>query len=320
MSLAALEAAAVHKANGLTAFLGTFIGLGGLAIGQEFLNHMTLLGTESPMIFAASFGALATLLYGAPAAPLGRISNTLFGHILSIAIALIIHHGVKPFVSMPMEVEKVLTPSLAIGAMVHFGVTHPPAAACVVLYSTLDDQRRQSPIYLLFPALVGALYMLAVQLALAAAIRRFGPDSGSAAKSRGWMWAQTIESSGVLTAPKPSANGKGANGKLGSMSDVVLALKPELRSTSSEFKSSMPQARLRELLGESFRADADELDELRATHPGLSTEELRRELQAVKLNAGIASGGEAAHTPQAAAAGNQTRVSHSGGGGARELV
>ena len=314
-SLAALESAAVHKASGISAFLGTFVGLGGLALSQELLNHVTLLGTESPMVFAASFGALATLLYGAPAAPLGRISNTLFGHTLSIAIALFIHHVVKPYVHMPMEVEKVLTPSLAIGAMVHFGVTHPPAAACVVLYSTLEDARRQSPLYLLFPALVGALYMLAVQLALAATLRRFGPDAGAAVKGRGWMWAQTIESSGVLTVPTPGGKKRVDGGKLGSVSDVVLALKPELRAglSTSEYKSSMPPTRLRELLGDSFQADADALDELRAERPGLSTAELRRELQA-RGRAATAGEGGARGPPPAAS------FSHSNGGGERELV
>ncbi len=62
-----------------TAFIGSFIGLGGLAFGQQYLRlagvSLAAGGGASPTLLVGSFGALATLLYAAPAAPLGKPKN-----------------------------------------------------------------------------------------------------------------------------------------------------------------------------------------------------------------------------------------------------
>ena len=170
-----LQQRMIHAPSTISAFLGSSIGLGGLVLGEELIRYhpemFDVIGGNHALLFISSFGALATLLYGAPAAPLGRIKNTLCGHTVAIFIAYAVHVVLVGVFALPVNVEKVLTPSLAIGAMVHLQVIHPPAAACVLAYTTLEDPRQQGPIYILVPALVGALWMLAVQLVLAASLQ-----------------------------------------------------------------------------------------------------------------------------------------------------
>ena len=154
------------------AFLGTFCGLGGLVLAESFLRSSDF-APDNSLLYIPSFGALSTLLYAAPAAPLGKPKNTYYGHVISITIALAVHYAAQQLGRMgwwalPVGVEKVLTPSLAIAAMVLFKVAHPPAAACVIVYATLADQGQQMPTYLLMPALISCTYMLAVQRGVAA--------------------------------------------------------------------------------------------------------------------------------------------------------
>ena len=75
--VASLERAAVHVPNATTAFIGSFVGLGGLVLAEDLLHDYPLLGGNQLMLFIGSFGALAALLYGSPAAPLSRLSNTI---------------------------------------------------------------------------------------------------------------------------------------------------------------------------------------------------------------------------------------------------
>merc|ERR1712203_204744 len=63
-----------HPPNPLSAFLGSFVALGGIAFCEHFLR---LAGVDEALLFIGSFGALATLLFGAPAAPLGKPKNVL---------------------------------------------------------------------------------------------------------------------------------------------------------------------------------------------------------------------------------------------------
>ena len=337
--VASLERAAVHVPNATTAFIGSFVGLGGLVLAEDLLHDYPLLGGNQLMLFIGSFGALAALLYGSPAAPLSRLSNTIckpaahnpspllplgvtterswlasrarsVGHVVSIIIAIAVHHGLGNLVNLPVGVEKVLTPSLAIAAMVALQVTHPPAAASVVYFVTLEDARNQGPIYILFPALAGAVYMLAVQLLLALTLRKIGhsaqryeiaKNGQEEPSGRGWMWARDLEERGVLT-QRGQRTGKGyvayaepSPGRITSLADAALMMKqqhePLSRSSSGiEITQEMPKERLREQAPSATASggddDADALDTLRSSHPALSTSELRKELAAQRAGAG----------------------------------
>ena len=197
-SISGLEKAQVHVATGLTAAVGTFIGLGGLVLGETWVHAhpetFGIIGGVNSLLFFASFGALATLLFGAPAAPLGRITNTVIGHLIGVAVSFAVHSG-GSLVNLPMDFKKVLTPSIAIGLMVHFQQVHPPAAAFIIVYSMLDDSHWTSPLLVLFPVCVGALWMLGVQLTLAMVVRHI---SARPTESRGWAWAKDVQASGVV--------------------------------------------------------------------------------------------------------------------------
>jgi len=43
----------------------------------------------------------------------------------------------------------------------------PPAAACVVIFATVVKDQYKDPYYLLFPALVGSVWMYMVQYSMA---------------------------------------------------------------------------------------------------------------------------------------------------------
>ena len=173
------EESVKHPPTPLSAALGTFIGLGGLVLAEPIVQRLHPFNDHT-LLFIGSFGALATLLYGSPTAPLGRTRNVIYGHVVSLLVAFSVHaisHVALPRAlggsgpHLTRDFEKVLVPSLAIGAMVGLGVSHPPAAACVVIYTdTAADLRWQSPLFLLSPALLGAVWMLLVQYLLARAV------------------------------------------------------------------------------------------------------------------------------------------------------
>jgi CBS-domain-containing membrane protein len=77
------------------------------------------------------FGALMTLQYGLTAAPASQPRNAIVGQTLGLLIA----HGVGQIDILEPWLKQTLATSLAIGAMVKFGVTHPPAGAAALLFS-----------------------------------------------------------------------------------------------------------------------------------------------------------------------------------------
>lgn len=75
-----------HESTPVSAFCGSLVMLGGLALAETFVRQV--MGAEEAMLFVGSFAALSTLLFAAPAAPLGTPWNTLLGHTLSITVAV----------------------------------------------------------------------------------------------------------------------------------------------------------------------------------------------------------------------------------------
>jgi CBS-domain-containing membrane protein len=73
-----------------------------------------------------------TLLYGLSAAPASQPRNVILGQGLSMAIAICIGYADN----LTHWFRQSLATSLSIGAMVKFGVTHPPAGAVALLFST----------------------------------------------------------------------------------------------------------------------------------------------------------------------------------------
>lgn len=172
-----------HPATPLTATVGSLVGLGGLHLFQSLFERVE----ASSMILIGSTAALATLLFAAPAAPLGVPYNTLCGHTVSISIALCFH-----WVQLAIGVDfgaHIIAPSVAIGAMTHLKVVNPPAAAAAFIFLTsakAQSQPLHGAFFLVAPALVGCVWALFVQCSLAWLIPKFKSSCKSGgAPSRG---------------------------------------------------------------------------------------------------------------------------------------
>ena len=163
-----------HPATPFSAVVGSLITLGGLQAMEVLIRNIA----PSAMLFMSSFAALSTLLFAAPAAPLGVAWNTLLGHSISIGIALCVH-WLELLSGLPLW-GAVLSPSLAIGAMAALQVVNPPAAAAAVFFAVTPlahEQPFHGALFLLCPALVGSAWALAVQSTVARAVAFFGSRS-----------------------------------------------------------------------------------------------------------------------------------------------
>ena len=113
------------------------------------------------LMIIGSFGASAVLIYGAIRSPLAQPRNLIGGHLISAAI------GVTTFKLLPEPVW--LTSAIAVAtsiAIMHATKTlHPPGGA-TALIAVIGSQKIHDLgyLYLLFPAGVGPLIMLAVAL------------------------------------------------------------------------------------------------------------------------------------------------------------
>ena len=176
---------AVHTPSPISAFCGTVIGLGGLYSLQWWLHTASLswdIGipgfVEHDIVtFVGAFGALSALLYGAPAAPLGRPKATMMGFLIVTSLTLSLRYlsvlsSHYLGAGLPLEVEAVLAPALGIAALLYLKqAMHPPAAACAIQFMTMRSESVQDPMFLLAPAAVGVAWMLLVQLLVAKCVR-----------------------------------------------------------------------------------------------------------------------------------------------------
>ena len=107
-----------HQATPLTALVGSLVVLGGLSYFELALRTAGAVDTQ---LWIGSFAALCTLLFAAPAAPLGVPWNTLLGHTISICIAIAVHWIQKATtLDEHTNLARVVAPSLAISAMTYF--------------------------------------------------------------------------------------------------------------------------------------------------------------------------------------------------------
>ena len=161
-----------HVATPLTALVGSLVVLGGLSY---FELAMRTAGAADTQLWIGSFAALCTLLFAAPAAPLGVPWNTILGHTISICIAIAVHWIQKATtLDEHTNLARVVAPSLAISAMTYFKITNPPAAAAAAIFTISPLAQRQPGygiFYLVAPGLLGCAWALLVQCALAKTVK-----------------------------------------------------------------------------------------------------------------------------------------------------
>jgi CBS-domain-containing membrane protein len=73
-----------------------------------------------------------TLLYGLTAAPASQPRNAILGQVISLTISL----AVSYIDSMEIWMRQSLATSLAVTCMVKLGITHPPAGASALIFSS----------------------------------------------------------------------------------------------------------------------------------------------------------------------------------------
>jgi CBS-domain-containing membrane protein len=101
----------------------------------------------------APFGATAVILFALPDSPLAKAKNVILGHLLAALIGLVFVHSFGLVVwSLAISV------GLAIGLMVLWKITHPPAGATTLLIMlTAPDWW-----FLFNPVLTGSVLMVLV--------------------------------------------------------------------------------------------------------------------------------------------------------------
>ena len=153
--------------------MGAFAGAarrGGGMLGRALLGGLAavsgalLLFGEQQLVLSPSFGALATLLYGAPRSALAQPANALLGHVLGALIGVVCRALLGPSDVAP------LAPALAVALTVALGrfarILHPPAGA-VALYATLPASADADSLrYALLPVLLGDAVLVSIALLL----------------------------------------------------------------------------------------------------------------------------------------------------------
>lgn len=141
----------------LASFLGALAGMALLGY-----LHASLADPADQVLIVGSFAASAVLLFGAPKSPLAQPRNLLGGHVLSAVV------GVSMRLALPEPVW--LCSALAVAtaiALMHLTKTlHPPGGATAYIAVTGGPKIvALGYLYVLSPALAGALIMLCAALA-----------------------------------------------------------------------------------------------------------------------------------------------------------
>jgi len=138
-------------------------GIGGaLAIAAVFwLTRTGDLELGARMLFVASFGATAVLLFAAPHSPFARPWNVIGGHGVSALIGVAMHH----LFADPV-LGGALTAGLAISAMYYLDALHPPGGATSLIPliggAAVNDH---GWMFVLFPVLAGAVVIVLIATA-----------------------------------------------------------------------------------------------------------------------------------------------------------
>ena len=147
---------AVSLAEIIWSWIGSFVGIAAVAA----INLAIVAKTDLIMIIG-SFGASAVLIYGAIRSPLAQPRNLIGGHVISAAI------GVTAYKLLPANLwlASAIAVATSIAVMHATKTLHPPGGA-TALIAVVGSQKIHDLgyLYLLIPAGVGPLIMLAVAL------------------------------------------------------------------------------------------------------------------------------------------------------------
>jgi hypothetical protein len=144
-------------------FGGVFLTLMIMSVLNKFV--VTELSEGEFFIMLGSYGALLTLLFGAPASPLCQPRNVFFGTTYSAAVAVVVRYFSTDeyFAILPPWFSAALVPALAIAGMAKLGVLHPPAGAASLIFISGGPKVTNLGFwYLLIPLFVGNVICVAM--------------------------------------------------------------------------------------------------------------------------------------------------------------
>lgn len=146
----------VNNREILWSWIGAFLGIAAVA----WVNQLFFQGTDLSLLIG-SFGASAVLIYGAVRSPLAQPRNLVGGHMLSAVVGVIcwklLHQ--YPWLAESMAV------ATAIAVMHYTRTLHPPGGATALIAVIGSDEiHKLGFMYVLVPATLGPLIMLAVAL------------------------------------------------------------------------------------------------------------------------------------------------------------
>jgi CBS-domain-containing membrane protein len=137
-------------------WLGSFLGIAAVA----YLNHQFFEGTTLTLL-VGSFGASASLIYGAIKSPLAQPRNFLGGQVFSALIGVSAYQVLPnhPWLAAPLAV------AFAIVVMHATKTLHPPGGATALIAVIGGPQvHALGYLYALVPVGLGALIMLVIAL------------------------------------------------------------------------------------------------------------------------------------------------------------
>uniref|UniRef100_A0A7S0VVK0 HPP transmembrane region domain-containing protein n=1 Tax=Hemiselmis tepida TaxID=464990 RepID=A0A7S0VVK0_9CRYP len=118
------------------------------------------------ILLLGSFAAVITLIHGAPNSPYSQPRMVMAGHLIGAVVGVSFDYLTNPkfgnVAILPLWIAVALAPSVATALMAFSGTTHPPAAACCLIYVVGDAKIKSLGwLYLLFPCLLsGAALVL----------------------------------------------------------------------------------------------------------------------------------------------------------------
>jgi CBS-domain-containing membrane protein len=147
----------VRKTEIVSSFLGSLAGMALLG-----WLHANVADPADQVLLIGSFAASAVLLFAAPKSPLAQPRNLLGGHALSAVIGV----SVRLALPEPLWLSAALAVATAIAVMHMTKTLHPPGGATAFIAVTGGPKLTAlGYLYVVSPALAGALILLCVALA-----------------------------------------------------------------------------------------------------------------------------------------------------------
>lgn len=146
----------VSNSEILWSWVGAFLGISVVAWVSSLLFE-----TYDRSLMIGSFGASAVLVYGAVRSPLAQPRNLVGGHLLSAVVGVICWK----LLHQNLWLAEAMAVATAIALMHATRTLHPPGGAtALIAVIGSDDIHQLGFVYVLMPATIGPLLLLAVAL------------------------------------------------------------------------------------------------------------------------------------------------------------